>query len=1244
MNKITIDPPFSYPMTQDYSKIQETLLKSQEFTELSCIFPTKNFFLNHQQIISRYISPYRTDVQSILVVHSTGTGKSGVASSLFEEFYSFYSTDFVFLFLGPNQVIVDNFKHELMKLSSVYRDISNIARKTKNIFFSKYSRADLEVLSSIMQNLKDLPIVVIVDEAHNLIDIKQTKETTDDDRLETQRYQSLVRFLSTLPRRRVIYMTATPIRHCITEVIPLMNLLLSSDEKLPMNLFQKENWKEKLINAIQGRVSFFRRNESKKIVSSSFQRSNNDELNHYNKNMIFNIFFTQMEELQSKIYLESLFNVYVKGARTRKNEITNCELISKDDMILENTDSLEKRTEKSANTSDFKYKMDDLDRTNDNRATHRRSIIAEEYDLLKNMKENEKLWSDEEKLEKIKPHSIIFFHVLKDIIKNPHKRIFVYCKYIKKSGLETLLTLLSCFNFIDGSKKNKIRGKNINRQYIYLKPYCVDSQKEDDNETIHSKTMRLVNTFNKNLNIQLIICSDKCSESLSFLDIEKLHVLSPWWNYCKIKQICGRAIRFKSHERLLQRKKIKIFSNILNENLDPREYKELRKELLPCIQNSCEEQYLHELQKEFLKSNIISKNSKLNNLKMKIMKEQEENINVNVEIFLHCSLPNMREFQNLYNNQLQKQKKEVISHLMVYQLRQYQSASHREKNIRDILYLFYQHSFDFHLNYENNKITKDDSYFPLEIYKNPKHIPLLDSEKNKSLGRHVTNYNELYSKNKLYLNRTLTKIFEENNKKALHFEEIVKYFHNTSEMIISNYLMYKLSSHDTIECNSNTYYLNYRHQYFYLTEKKEKSFLIKSKDSIHLPKYNFMNHKNRKKTYNLESIKDIFENDNIDNIVKDCKLQVKRKFSEIETESEKNSLFEEIKKYGQKNGFEYKTIQKINQLPKKKKRKIIHRKLLEELQETDSSKEYEKKKAEILEVLSTHEKYIKLDKSLKESIIAVEFQTKGIKNNNILIFTLNNKSSIYDTTNDVDFLQKKLFKHIKKRHSKVFNLILASEKITSSKLSNMNWEEKQDIIIKTIDSYTSKHEMKSISFDIFNENMMENLALLKSYIEEHLVKKESYEEIDIRRKVFDFEGNFITTEKTIHTEKDQIPLYLFSLWISIININVILKKEFSPDFLDEYSRLYKTFFIDKRLQSTGRNLSSFYLKELFFVFKKYFDKDDLKEIENDIKLYESKMKDDSSSIRIKGSMKIWRNFLIQQLKKKDLYIHIKDEE
>ena len=252
-------------------------------------------------------------------------------------------------------------------------------------------------------------------------------------------------------------------------------------------------------------ISYFRKKKQEDI--EVVYEKGDEDLQDLNESMFHPVFFQKMSSFQSERYLYNLFEVD-PGKKS----------------------------------------------TMDNRFLHRHAVIVEENIFLSKL---QKTFGIEEKLQLLYEHSIIFHSILKQILREPEKKKFIYCKYIQHAGINILVKILESFgqDFIRLSCEAQCPLCHVKVRDCQ----CKDSSKK----SFGLNTKQLVQKFNNSEKIKIIIGSDNQSEGISFLNIEQIHIVSPWWNYGRVKQAIGRGIRYRSHEGLVQQKRI----HALNESL-----------------------------------------------------------------------------------------------------------------------------------------------------------------------------------------------------------------------------------------------------------------------------------------------------------------------------------------------------------------------------------------------------------------------------------------------------------------------------------------------------------------------------------------------------------------------------------------------------------------------------------------------------------------------------------------------------
>jgi hypothetical protein len=117
--------------------------------------------------------------------------------------------------------------------------------------------------------------------------------------------------------------------------------------------------------------------------------------------------------------------------------------------------------------------------------------------------------------------------------------VFVYSSFLSHGGIKPFCAYL-----------NYIGYQIFDKNGTGLKRYAVYSGDES-----LEKREKIKNTFNKKENengslIKIIVGSPSTKEGISLLRVRQVHIMEPHWNFSRIKQIIGRAVRFCSHKDL----------------------------------------------------------------------------------------------------------------------------------------------------------------------------------------------------------------------------------------------------------------------------------------------------------------------------------------------------------------------------------------------------------------------------------------------------------------------------------------------------------------------------------------------------------------------------------------------------------------------------------------------------------------------------------------------------------------------
>lgn len=123
--------------------------------------------------------------------------------------------------------------------------------------------------------------------------------------------------------------------------------------------------------------------------------------------------------------------------------------------------------------------------------------------------------------------------------KKPTGKILFYSDFRSDAGSEAFELMLQCNGYSKLNTENLPESKDLRYTFI--------TGSESPDERRKSKLY-----FNDEKNIygdycQVMIISSAGAEGISLTCVRQVHILEPYWNYVRIDQVLGRAIRMRSH-------------------------------------------------------------------------------------------------------------------------------------------------------------------------------------------------------------------------------------------------------------------------------------------------------------------------------------------------------------------------------------------------------------------------------------------------------------------------------------------------------------------------------------------------------------------------------------------------------------------------------------------------------------------------------------------------------------------------
>ncbi|MAI13853.1 MAG: hypothetical protein CMM15_07535 [Rhodospirillaceae bacterium] len=538
----------------DSNSFYQDLYEMKEFHDLGSPGKMDGFY-HHQIFPARFLSPWTSlYYNSLLLIHDTGTGKSASIAALLN-ITKTYNPKVRMLYLTRNDVLIANFKRELLKLCPYLNQViaKNEGRyeDNKDLVF-RHEMIDFSTFATFANRLKDSPVqlqkkynnaLIIFDEVHHLV----------NENLLT--YMRIQEFLEKIPRKRLLLSTATPMRDSLLEAILLLNLMIPPDERLPVGEgFIKKylrsherrelkeysherlvefDWKSKEVEEqfrqkIKGYVSVFR--QTAEDIPIRY-------IGECVKPLLYTIIYEDvLSEFQTKSYLTAFEkDVRVQGAATVDNvdQYSSFYLNSLQASLMVFPDG--------SYGQDAKRYFEQR-RNNQKFYDNYNHLFFEETGMRPTQ-------SRDENLRLLQKYSQIYYSIIRDITdpENEKKCFYVYSDKINGSGILRIINLLTqVFHF------SLFRGKQLSWNEANKANRCLYLNEKDGQVINVAKQLEVFNSYENRHGeyIRVVFGTDKTREGVTIKNIQKMHIITPNWNFGKKNQAEGRGIRLNSHAAL----------------------------------------------------------------------------------------------------------------------------------------------------------------------------------------------------------------------------------------------------------------------------------------------------------------------------------------------------------------------------------------------------------------------------------------------------------------------------------------------------------------------------------------------------------------------------------------------------------------------------------------------------------------------------------------------------------------------
>jgi superfamily II DNA or RNA helicase len=478
-------------------------------------FPQKYEFQIPQKFLAEFINP-DTPYKGLLVYHRIGAGKTCTAINIAENFK------------GKTNILVvlpaslkGNFRSELRSqcagqsyLSNADRDKLSSLDPTDPAYKAIIAKSDAKIdkvyrilsYNKFVELLKADAInfnntLLIIDEIHNMV--------SETGSYYEELYDAIQSAPSTL---RLVLMSATPIFDKPGEIALTMNLLIR-DPKLQLPTGK---------------------DFSKKFIKQKVRSDGGLDLEIKNKDLF---------KKSIKGYIS-----YYRGAPPHVFPKVEYKLVkvTMSDHQYETYAAIEKAEYEKYNKNSLDYLDSNISnsfyigtRMASNIVYPNGQIGEEGY---------ESLTDDDLSMLSMRTFSPKFAKILRAINKC-EGTVFVYSNFKEYGGIRAFARFLEHQRY----KNYEFNGVGRKRYAIWSGDTSADLKDE------------IKAIFNRKENqdgskIKVVLGSSAIKEGVSFLRVQEVHIMEPYWNFSRLDQVMGRAIRFCSHKDVeLEKRLVKVF-------------------------------------------------------------------------------------------------------------------------------------------------------------------------------------------------------------------------------------------------------------------------------------------------------------------------------------------------------------------------------------------------------------------------------------------------------------------------------------------------------------------------------------------------------------------------------------------------------------------------------------------------------------------------------------------------------------
>ena len=620
-----------------------------------------------QRFISRFINP-STPYNSALLYHGVGVGKTCAAVTIAEAFLEKYPRDQVIVVAPPN--IQQGFETTIFDISNVHigsglgasmeeydsepnthigctgntylkltgtmfeQDPKVIQNRVKSLIKRRYDikgylkfandirKIELEAPAGIKKSKKAEFVdnelrrlyngkVIIIDEAHNLRDVKtdiddvdEVNQTIEEGKAGKLLTPSLRRLLSVTEGTTLILLSGTPMYNSYAEIIFLLNLLLLNDKRTedflskdvifgPDANFRTEAEKKRFGEVASRYVSFMRGENPltfptrivpiPKMIQGRPDIQLLDSWPHYAPDGQTEISDQDLEKIQN--FLPQLPFVQCKFDEPTAKEFKDLTIkIAKQSIGVEATNSLVQAgnwlwPNKPGISFDKRIGEDGFNNT---------FAATNERGMLQYKCRGSPSFLAQDNLGSVSPKTKNFIQR----VRGCQGCAFIYSRFVPAGALSIAIALEANGFTLYGRKNGFLfdgiqtpggrqcarcplkeedhkRNTNINHSFLPAKYVLLtgDDDLTPNNRLSVQAQRRSNNVYGEQ--IKIVIGSQITGEGIDFKFIREIYVFDSWFHLSKLEQVIGRGIRYCSHSEIEDEKKRNCSTYLLVNSFEP---------------------------------------------------------------------------------------------------------------------------------------------------------------------------------------------------------------------------------------------------------------------------------------------------------------------------------------------------------------------------------------------------------------------------------------------------------------------------------------------------------------------------------------------------------------------------------------------------------------------------------------------------------------------------------------------------